>query len=142
MLTARRAAAYRDLSSDLAPAWFVGPVLGVAAEHVVVSSGNHEQVELLLGRWGLRGGFREVLATGSPGVPAGQPKAHRLAVRLAGVAATAVVLEDAPRYLAQAAGAGARTVGVAHRLNDLSAVRCDLVVAHNWPGRWERRPLP
>lgn len=118
-LTEQRAALFDTYARTLTPNWFVTALLDVPVEHVVVSAGNHGQIVELLERGGLAGAFDRVLAVGSPGVPACQGKAERVA---AAAVRGAVVLEDSPAYLDGARKLGLATVAVQHGYNDLSAV--------------------
>jgi len=133
-LVAARAGVYSELAAKLVPAWFVAPVLALPVCHTIVSAGNHSQIVPLQQRWGIADAFAEVLATGSPRVPAGQPKLERL--REATKEPGCILFEDSSRYL-DAVDVAVK-VGVEHQFNDLSRIRCDFLVAHRAEafGRW------
>lgn len=133
-LTAERAGLFDTYAQALVPNWFVPELLALPVEHVVVSAGNHGQIVDLLERGGLASMFDRVLGVGSPGVPAHQGKADRVAVAaLPG----AVVLEDSPVYLEGARKLGLATLAVQHGYNDLAAVPASHRVHAHVADIWE-----
>lgn len=129
-LMLERAEVYLPLAEELTPAWFVAPLLALDCEHHIVSANDYDQIVHLLSVWGLASSFTSVSAAHAPSGDI-RGKAQRLADRLE---PGCVLIEDSPKYLSLARGV--TRVGVSHGFNALSALDCEMEVAHASPGQW------